>query len=141
MSEGPVLVDTGPLVALLLKEEVHHDWVTEQFRELPPPYLTCDAVLAETLFLTGRVPHGVRRFVEFTTRPVLKIRFDLAAERTAVLDLIGKYADLPMSLADACLVRMSEIHDRSSVFTFDRQFRIYRKHGRRPIPTIAPWNE
>ena len=62
----------------------------------------------------------------------------MLAEREAMRKLIHKYADLPMSLADACLVRMAEQFTRSAVLTLDRDFRIYRKHGRQVIPLIVP---
>lgn len=138
-AEVPILVDTGPLVAWLLNEEAHHAWVVERFRELPAPFLTCESVLSETFFLVRRLTQSSFRFVELLEIPLLSVSFDLREEKQAVGELMRKYADLPMSLADACLVRMAELHDRAAVFTLDRQFRIYRKHGRRSIPTIAPW--
>jgi predicted nucleic acid-binding protein len=60
------------------------------------------------------------------------------AEQKALAKLVAKYSDLPMSLADACLVRMAEVNAGSSVFTLDGHFNVYRKHGRRIIPTIMP---
>lgn len=49
-----------------------------------------------------------------------------------------RYADVPMSLADACLVRMSELSDDASVLTLDSDFRIYRRLGRQAIPLLTP---
>jgi uncharacterized protein len=56
----------------------------------------------------------------------------------ALRRLMTRYATVPMSLADSCLVRMSEIYPKSHVFTLDSDFRIYRRNGRQMIPTIAP---
>jgi predicted nucleic acid-binding protein len=66
------------------------------------------------------------------------VEFDIMVERAAVGRLLRKYADRPMSLADACLVRLAELNDGSSVLTIDGDFAVYRKHGRRVIPLIAP---
>ena len=59
-------------------------------------------------------------------------------EGAAVARLLTKYADVPMSLADACLVRMAEQHTHSIVWTLDSDFQRYRKHGRQIIPTLLP---
>jgi predicted nucleic acid-binding protein len=133
-----IIVDTGPLVALLVRTEDHHEWTVERLRELKPPFVTCEAVLAETAHLVRRVRHGLDRFVELLMSDLLRTDFDLMAERAAVGRLLRKYADRPMSLADACLVRLAELHDGASVLTVDGDFAVYRKHGRRAIPLIAP---
>jgi len=56
-----------------------------------------------------------------------------------VFRLLRKYADRPMSLADACLVRMAELTDGCQVFTTDKHFRVYRRKGRHVIPLLAPF--
>jgi predicted nucleic acid-binding protein len=133
-----VIVDTGPLVALLVRSDDHHAWVVERLRELPAPLLTCEAVLAELAHLVRRVPQGVDRFVDLLLTDLLRVDFDMMAERTAIGRLLRKYADRPMSLADACLVRLAELHDGASVLTIDGDFSVYRKHGRRILSVIAP---
>jgi hypothetical protein len=60
------------------------------------------------------------------------------AHARSIADLLEKYSNIPMSLADACLVRMSELREDSVVFTIDRDFRLYRRYGRRVIPTLMP---
>src|SRR5262245_41827263 len=137
-SVSEVIVDTGPLVALLVKTDDHHGWTVERLRELRPPFLTCEPVLAEVAHLVRRVPHGPARFVDLLMSDLLRVDFDVMAERAAVGRLLRKYADRPMSLADACLVRLAELHDGASVLTIDSDFTVYRKHGRRTIPVIAP---
>jgi hypothetical protein len=66
------------------------------------------------------------------------LAFDLARDMSRVLDLIEKYADVPMGLADACLVRMSEILSDPVLLTTDGDFRVYRRHGRQVVPCIVP---
>jgi predicted nucleic acid-binding protein len=137
-SVSEIIVDTGPLVAFLVKTDGHHRWAVDRLRALPPPFFTCEPVLAEVAHLVRRVRHGLERFVDLLMSDLLRVEFDVMGERAAVGRLLRKYADTPMSLADACLVRMAELNDGASVFTIDGDFGVYRKHGRRAIPLIAP---
>ncbi|TMA82299.1 MAG: PIN domain-containing protein [Deltaproteobacteria bacterium] len=136
MSE--IIVDTGPLVAMLVKSDRHHAWTVDRLRELRPPFLTCEPVLAEVAHLMGRVGHGTDQFIDLLMSNLLRVDLRIMSERAAVSRLLSKYADRPMSLADACLVRLAELNDRASVLTIDGDFAVYRKHGRRVIPLIAP---
>ena len=138
MSSAVTLVDTGVLVALLNRKERHHAWAVEKSRALAPPFLTCEPVLSETYFLLSPLPGGTLRFFECMNSGMLEIGVSVIAEREALWKLIHKYEYLPMSLADACLVRLAELHPAASVFTLDSHFRVYRKHGRRQIPVIMP---
>jgi uncharacterized protein len=131
-----VIIDTGPLVAFLVETDSHHEWAVKCFQELRPPFLTCEPVLTEGFFLVSRLRNGPRRFFELLESGLLNVEFDVMAEREALRKLIHKYADVPMSLADACLVRMSEQHDTGFVFTTDGDFQTYRKNGRQMIPLI-----
>lgn len=137
MPERVVIADSGPLVALLVQEERHHDWAEKLFLELPTPFLTCEAVLTETYFLIRNLRGGARRFFDLLHSGLLVVEFDVMSERHQIDKLVQKYGDAPMSLADACLVRMSELTN-GEVFTIDHHFRIYRKHGRNIIPLITP---
>ena len=69
---------------------------------------------------------------------VVQLPLRLQDEHSAVKVLLARYADVPMSLADACLVRMSEQYTNSLVLTCDSDFRRYRRHRRQRIPTIMP---
>jgi uncharacterized protein len=136
--EDRVIVDTGPLVAFLVKEETHHPWVAEQFQRLPAPFLTCEAVLTETFFLVRKLPHGTAKFFTLVNSGLLYIEFSIIAEGAALEKLVRRYANLPMSLADACLVRLSTLYPQTVVFTLDHDFHIYRRGGRQPIPVLMP---
>ena len=99
---------------------------------------TCEAVLSESLHLTEHCDAAGRIVFELLRSGGLSLAFDLDDHRETVSRLLAKYQDVPMSLADACLVRMSELHDRSRVFTVDADFKLYRRHGRQSIPLIYP---
>lgn len=133
-----VVLDSGPLVALIDQRDPLHEWTTEQLKFLEPPFLTCEAVLSESAFLLAGVNAGLPNLFGLVRDDFVRLSFDLHDNFDAVSHLISKYQDVPMSLADACLVRMSELHDRSRVFTLDSDFKLYRRHGRQSIPLIYP---
>jgi uncharacterized protein len=132
------LLDTGCLVAVLFARDQFHKWAVEKISTMPTPLLTCEAVVAESCFLTQRMLGSSKAVYDFIETGAVKIDFSLADEFEAVKDLSLKYQNVPMSLADACLVRMSEIYENSTVFTPDSDFIIYRKNGNQIIPTIMP---
>lgn len=130
-----LIVDAGPLVAFLNQADQYHAWAVEVFRNYPPPYYSCPEVVAEAAALTGR-PDVL---VELIQEQHLLISFALQDHTSAVLQLLRRYHDQDMDLADACIVRMSEILDDSTVITVDRRdFTIYRRKGRQIIPILAP---
>jgi predicted nucleic acid-binding protein len=133
---GNVLVDTGFLVALLSRRDRHHPWAAAQLARLTPPWRTCDAVLSEAFHLLGR--RGQPALAAVLRRGAVLPAFALGDELDRVLDLLRKYANVPMGLADACLVRMSETLSDPLVLTTDTDFHIYRRHGRQVIPCLTP---
>jgi predicted nucleic acid-binding protein len=133
-----VLLDTGPLVSLVNRRERHHDWAAARFGELAPPLETCESVLSEACFLLRRYPGGTDAVMALVERGVVSPSFSLAKEQARVRRFLKRYHETPMSLADACLVRMSELIPDSAVMTLDADFKIYRRHGRELIPLIAP---
>jgi predicted nucleic acid-binding protein len=131
-------VDTGPLVAFLNRRDRLHGWARRQLAELEPPLLTCEAVVTETCHLVRNLEGGSEAVMRLITSGALVVPFRLDQELGPVAKLLRKYADVPMSLADACLVRMAEQVADSTVLTVDTDFRVYRKHGRQVIPTMLP---
>ena len=134
----PVVLDTGPLVAMLDRNDSWHLWASDQIRSLTAPMLTCEAVVSESIFLLRPVDPGCARLTGLFRDGIVRLDFDLQDNFSAVATLLAKYQEVPMSLADACLVRMSERHDRARVFTLDSDFRHYRRHGRQAIPLLYP---
>jgi predicted nucleic acid-binding protein len=132
------IVDTGPLVALLDAREADHAWARETLGNLPMPLHTCEATLSEALFLLQHVKGGTSALLALMSRGAVVPHFHLASEIQAINKLMTKYASVPMSLADACLVRMTELDARATVITLDRDFRVYRRNGRQAVPTLMP---
>ena len=133
-----VIVDTGPLVALLNPRDPYHDWARETAARIKPPLATCEAVITETAFLVRTASDGPAAVLELIARQFVEIAFHVDAELLALQRLVERYSSLPMSLADACLVRMSELDPKAAVLTLDSHFRDYRRSGRLVIPLIAP---
>ncbi|MBR0753656.1 PIN domain-containing protein [Bradyrhizobium jicamae] len=132
------IVDTGPLVALLDRAEQHHGWVAERLGELDAPLLVCEPVLAEAMYLLARYPSAQDAVLELIQNGALAVAFRVDDHVEALRRLLRKYRDMPMSLADACIVLMSEVHDQHVVLTLDSDFLVYRRHGRSPLPVIHP---
>ncbi len=132
------LVDTGPLIALIDQRDRYHAWAKARFGEIVPPLLTCESVLSEACFLARRLRAGVPAILGLFEQGVCALTFALASNFDLVSATIQQYADVPMSLADACLVRMSEIVANCVVLTLDSDFRIYRRHKRQRIPLLMP---
>jgi predicted nucleic acid-binding protein len=133
-----VLLDTGPLVSFLADESEHAAWVHQQWDRVPPPMLTCEAVLTEAAFILKR--EGVDPDAIFTLleRKIIRVAMRMDQEQADLRTLMRRYRNRPMSLADACLVRLSELHSGATVFTLDADFRIYRRHGNKAIPLLMP---
>lgn len=133
-----ILLDTGPLVAFLNRKDKFHKWAVAQWGQISPPMLTCEAVVSEACFLLTRTAAGSDSVMQLIQRKIISTSFRLDENIQPVRKLLAKYRSVPMDLADACLVRMSELHHNGRVFTLDSDFNLYRKDGRRIIPTIMP---
>jgi uncharacterized protein len=130
------LVDAGFIVALLSKHDSHHAWAVIRSRDMPPPWLTCEAVLSEAYHLLGEP--GVPSLGALLRRRALLLAFTFGDHLEPVTKLLQKYSDVPMSLADACLVRMTEILADPVLLTTDEDFRVYRRHSRQVVPCVTP---
>jgi predicted nucleic acid-binding protein len=133
-----IILDTGPLVAWLSAKDTWHSWACAQFAILEPPLVTCEAVLVEACFLCARGGGNPAGILGKVSSGVLNIGLEISDEAAALEVLINRYADTPMSLADACLVRLAEIHRNCRLFTLDSDFKHYRRYGRNVIPLLCP---
>lgn len=133
-----VVIDTGPLVALLNRRDRHHGWVRDVLDTVEPPVFTCEAVISEACFLLSRLGAAQDAILELLSEDVLRIDFRMAPELERLRALMKKFSNVPMSLADACLVRMTELDSRAEVLTLDGDFRVYRRNRRQAVPTIMP---
>ena len=136
--KGAVLLDIGPLVTFLAVELEHHVWVCEQWKRLHAPLLTCEPVLTEAAFLLKREGRETDPLFELLERGVLRVGLEIEDQLADLRTLMSRNRDRPMSLADACLVRLSELHRNSTIFTLNLDFRIYRRHGNKVIPVLMP---
>lgn len=133
-----VIVDTGPIVAILDASDALHLWAAESLKMIQPPLITCEAVLTEVCFLLRRQPRALVAIADLVEKRILEINFSLAEEIGPVFRLLDRFKNVPISLADACLVRSSELHPQLPVFTLDSDFQIYRRNRRQKIPLLIP---
>jgi predicted nucleic acid-binding protein len=133
-----ILIDAGPLTALLNPNDEWHAWAREMIRQLPVPLLTSEPVLTEAWFLLRRDGCDADEMFALAENGVISVGIRFEGEQASLRKLMARYRDVPMSLADATLVRLSELHRDSQVFTLDADFHIYRRHGNKVIPVLMP---
>ncbi len=140
MAHVELLCDAGPLVAFFNRTDQYHVWARERFEQIFHPLRTCEAVLSEALFLLQSDGLSAGPLFEAISRGKLRVSFAARDHWPNLQRLIKRYENLPMSLADACLVRMSELEPGLRVFTTDRDFQIYRRNERLVIPLLSPFS-
>jgi predicted nucleic acid-binding protein len=132
------IIDTGPLVAFFDRSERYHRWASDRMEDFDAPLLVCEPVLTETAYLLSRFPRAQDALFGLLQNGALMVAFSLKEHIGVLHRLLRKYRDTPMSLADACVVRMAEINEDHCVLTLDSDFAIYRKHGRVSITLMHP---
>lgn len=137
MSAREVLLDTGVIVALLVRSERQHTTVFETVSQLDAPLVTCEAVIAEACYLVRELPGASDAILENVARGVFAVPFRLEQEATALGGLMKKYRSVPMDLADACLVRLAEIVGTGRILTLDSDFDVYRWHRTRRFERLV----
>jgi uncharacterized protein len=131
-----VLVDASFVVALLNRRDTHHQWAVTQSANFALPWRTCEPALSEAFHLVGT--RGASALWTLLRRGSLRLAFDLGDQLEPVLQLMQKYANVPISLTHACLVRMTETLSDPLLLTTDSDFRIYRRHSRHVVPCLLP---
>jgi predicted nucleic acid-binding protein len=131
-----VLVDAGFLVALLNRRDANHGWAAAQAPRFPPPWKSCDAALTEAFHVITEHRRAV--LYALLQRRLVVCTFHMGEDIDEILALMKKYAGVPMSFADACLVRMTEALPDPILLTTDTDFHVYRRHGRQFIPCLLP---
>ena len=139
MAATKIFLDSGPLVGFVSETDQYHRWSVEVWSSLYEPLWTCEAVLSESIFLLHSDGVSIDPLLELFERGLVKIDFEIAVHQPDIWEMLRKYDDQPMSVADACLVRMSELSVNCQVFTTDRDFLVYRRKGRSVIPLLAPF--
>lgn len=131
-----IIIDTGPLVALINNREQYHSWSIQEVANLAYPFFTCEAVISEACFILRDFYGGEDAVMSLLNTGLIQISFRLSDEIGTVRELMKRDQNVPMSLADACLVRMSEFINGSSVLTLDSDFRVYRKNKNEMMDVI-----
>lgn len=136
-----VLVDAGPIAAVLDRRDMHHVWAKQQVAQLHHSLVTCEAVISEAFFLLAPVRGGVSTLADLLRHELVRLDadFSFCEHSREILANMERYKNVPMSFADACLVRMTEIERDSLLFTTDRDFLTYRRNRRERIPLISPF--
>jgi predicted nucleic acid-binding protein len=131
-----ILVDTGPLVALLSSADEHHEACVDTLRRLPGPLLSCWPVITEAAWLLRASPRAVQQLLESIDGGFLELLPLAGAEGQAVAAVMKRYEDIRPQLADAALVYLAGRERIETIFTLDqRDFSIYRA-GRRPFRIV-----
>jgi uncharacterized protein len=121
-----ILVDTGPIVALLDRRERFHQQCVEALLGTNEPLITCETVIAEACFLLRRLKGASRDLLVDVQAGRYLIDYRLAERGLHLGKLLDRYANIPMDLADACLVDLANLYKTGRIFTLDADFRIYR---------------
>ena len=133
-----LILDAGPIVAYFDPGDPYHDWAENQFRTSKSSFLTCESVLSEVAFLLSRSRFGLSTLLDFINEAPVEVPFRYAENRIDIRTLIAKYGDVPMSFADACLVRLSELYPDAPILTLDSDFLIYRRNKNEHLPAVLP---
>lgn len=134
-----VLVDTGPIVALIDRRDSKHTWASAMMDTFDAPMVTCTAVITEAIFLLNHANHGVETLFSFIDEEIIQVENPYPTKKELIHRLILKYQNMSSSLADLCLIAMAEQHNASKVFTIDSDFLVYRDSKGNIIDLISPY--
>lgn len=134
-----VLVDTGPLVGLIDRHDSKHTWASAKMDTFTSPMVTCTSVINEALFLLNHSKNGVNTLFSFIDEGIVEVRNPYPEKKDIIHKLILKYHDITPSIADLCLVVMTDEFSSCEVFTIDSDFLIYRNSDGNPLDLISPY--
>lgn len=123
---NPVLLDTGVIVALLDRSERLHEACAEAVHQLEAPLVTCEAVIAESCYLLRKITGASEAVIENVAAGIFQIPFQLYNEAAGVRQILRKYRDRQIDLADACLIRLADEFGTGDILTLDGDFAVYR---------------
>jgi predicted nucleic acid-binding protein len=122
----PVLLDTGFIVALLDRSESFHKTCARAVREVQAPLVTCEAVITESCYLLRNLSGASEAVIENIAVGIFQIPFQLSRDTPGVKQVLRKYRDRKIDLADACLIRLADQFGTGDILTLDQDFAIYR---------------
>src|SRR5260370_30547384 len=129
----PVLLDTGFIVALLDGRESVEKPCARTIREVQAPLVTCEAVITESCYLLRNLSGASEAVIENIAAGIFQVPFQLSRETAAVKQLLRKYRDRKIDLADACLIRLADQFGPANILTLDRVFPIFRWGHNKPF--------
>ncbi len=133
-----LLADTGPLVACLARRDQYHEWAVVAADAAVAPMRTTEPVLTEAAHLLRRHQIDPTILIKWIRHGAIRVGLQLETQSERIEELMRAYSDQPMSLADASLVRLSELYPRAKLFTIDSDFKVYRRFGDQLIPLLIP---
>ena len=137
---NPILLDTGVIVALFDSTDKNHRLCDLSTAHLTQPLVTCEAVINEACYLLRKYPSAVDAILENVERGIFQLPFQLSRSAAAIRAIRTKYADLPASLADACLVQLADDLDTGQILTLDKHFLSYRWRRNNPFELLITPN-
>jgi len=132
-----ILLDTGVIVALLDRNERYHAQCVEIVADIDGPLVTCESVVAEACYLLRRTHGAPEAIIKNVANGVFQTPVHLADRAEPIGALLKKYRNVPMDLADACLVDLAELIDTGQILTLDSDFEIYRWRSRRKFELLV----
>lgn len=136
----PVLLDTGVIVALLDGSEKFHRACSEAVRTLEAPLVTCESVIAESCFLLRNLSGAPEAVIENVLAAIFQLPFQLSREAASLKQILRKYCDRKIDLADACLIRLADQFETADILTLDKDFQIYRWGRNKPFRILLDLN-
>jgi predicted nucleic acid-binding protein len=136
----PVLLDTGVIVALLDRDEGAHRVCAEAIHAAAAPFITCEAAIAESCYLLRNLPGAPEAILDNVVAGIFQIPFQMSKEATGVKQILRKYRDRKIDLADACLIRLADEFETGDVLTLDKDFIIYRWGKNKPFRILLDLN-
>jgi uncharacterized protein len=139
LNHEQVILDTGPLVALLCKRDQWHPWAKSYFDKWDKPMISCESVLSESFFLLKREHIDLSGILSvFIEKQILIVENFSRTELLNIFLKMEKFRNIPMSFADACLVQISEKFPERKIFTLDSDFRLYTNAQGKNLSLIIP---
>lgn len=134
-----ILIDTGPLVALLHPNDPHHADCEAIANTLRPPLYSCWPVITEAAYLLGRFPKSVSKLLGYCDGSLIELLPLDGSDIVPIDSILMGYADQKFDLADAALMHLANREGIETVFTLDqRHFSVYRNQERRPLHILPP---
>ena len=133
----PILLDTGVIVALLDRSERHHAQCVDILSELIGSLVTCEACIAEACYLLRAIRGAPEAVLSNVANGIFQMPIRLVDQAGALEKLLQKYRNVPMDLADACLVDLADRLGTGRILTLDRDFEIYRWRLRRKFELLV----